>query len=151
MQKLSAGKFHFTPPSRFTSFDHLVGAAKERKRYSEAECPSSLEIDHQLDLRGLLDRQVRRLLALENATGIDAGETFLFSTEPASLRLWRKAATGREYSQADAPLRNPMTGIADCCARAASGHVAAPPRSVMNSRRIIELRARAKDHTLAYR
>jgi hypothetical protein len=32
MQKLpSVGKFHFEPPSRFTSFDHLVDAAKEAK------------------------------------------------------------------------------------------------------------------------
>ena len=36
----------------------------------------------------------------------------------------------------DWPLRNPITGIAACCARAASGHAAAaPPTSVMNSRR----------------
>jgi hypothetical protein len=26
MQKSTARKFHFAPPSRFTSFDHLVGA-----------------------------------------------------------------------------------------------------------------------------
>jgi hypothetical protein len=26
MQKISAGKFQLEPPSRFTSFDHLVGA-----------------------------------------------------------------------------------------------------------------------------
>ena len=33
-------------------------------------------------------------------------------------------------------MRHPITGIAFCCARAASGHVAAaPPRSVMNPRR----------------
>jgi hypothetical protein len=32
----------------------------------------------------------------------------------------------------------PITGIADCCARAASGHAAAvPPSSVMNARRFI--------------
>jgi ubiquinone/menaquinone biosynthesis C-methylase UbiE len=31
----------------------------------------------------------------------------------------------------------PITGIADCCARAASGHAAAPPSSMMNSRRLI--------------
>src|SRR5262249_21101505 len=37
----------------------------------------------------------------------------------------------------DTPLRNPITGIAGCCARAASGHAAAPPSSVMNSRRFI--------------
>src|SRR5262245_43010220 len=33
--------------------------------------------------------------------------------------------------------RNPMTGIAGCCARAASGHAAAPPSNVMNSRRLM--------------
>src|SRR5215467_12433809 len=38
MQKISAGKFHLEPPSRFTSFDHLVGAGAQcggkRKRQS---------------------------------------------------------------------------------------------------------------------
>jgi hypothetical protein len=29
----------------------------------------------------------------------------------------------------------PIAGIAGCCARAVSGHAAAPPSSVMNSRR----------------
>jgi hypothetical protein len=33
---------------------------------------------------------------------------------------------------------NPTTGIAGCWARAASGHAAAPPSSVMNSRRAFE-------------
>ena len=33
----------------------------------------------------------------------------------------------------------PTTGIAGCCARAASGHAAAPPSSVMNSRRLMGL------------
>ena len=32
---------------------------------------------------------------------------------------------------------SPTTGIAGCCARAVSGHAAAPPSSVMNSRRAI--------------
>jgi hypothetical protein len=35
------------------------------------------------------------------------------------------------------PLRNPIAGIARCCASATSGHVTTvPPRSVMNSRRL---------------
>src|SRR5262245_13513104 len=35
-------------------------------------------------------------------------------------------------------LRSPITGIAACCAPAANGHVAAaPPKSVMNSRRLM--------------
>ena len=32
------------------------------------------------------------------------------------------------YPSGDAPLRNPITGIVDCCARAANGHAAAGPR-----------------------
>jgi hypothetical protein len=41
-------------------------------------------------------------------------------------------------SQADAPLRNPITGSAGCCARAASGHAAALPRSAMKLRRLMQ-------------
>src|SRR5262249_7804935 len=48
----------------------------------------------------------------------------------------RNAARKGAYSSAEDESRNPTTGIA-CCARAASGHAAAPPRSVMNSRRFI--------------
>jgi hypothetical protein len=33
------------------------------------------------------------------------------------------------------PPRMPITGSDACCARAASGHAAAPPSKVMNSRR----------------
>ena len=47
-------------------------------------------------------------------------------------------ADGPRYVSGDVALRNPITGIAGCCARAASGHAAAaPPSSVMNSRRFI--------------
>jgi hypothetical protein len=39
-------------------------------------------------------------------------------------------------SQDDPPLRNPIIGIAVCCARSASGYAtAAPPSSAMNWRR----------------
>src|SRR5215472_4161987 len=38
---------------------------------------------------------------------------------------------------ANPPLRNPITGIADCCAPTASGHAAAPPSSDMNARRLM--------------
>src|SRR5262245_25343930 len=47
----------------------------------------------------------------------------------------RNAATMGAYSLGELLLRNPITGIDDCCARATSGHAAAPPTSVMNSRR----------------
>jgi hypothetical protein len=38
---------------------------------------------------------------------------------------------------ADWGLRNPITGMFGCCGRAASGQAAAPPMSVMNSRRLM--------------
>ena len=73
MEKISARKFHFEPPSRFTSLDHLVGAADQRQRHGDAERLGGLEVDVQLDFRPLLDRQVGGFLALENPPGIDAG------------------------------------------------------------------------------
>ena len=59
------------------------------------------------------------------------------STWPVSLRPWRKARSRSTTASGDRFSRNPTTGIAPCCARAASGHAAAaPPSTVMNSRRL---------------
>ena len=57
--------------------------------------------------------------------------------EPSLLQaLPERVQTIRERVRRGVLLRNPITGIAGCCARAASGHAAAaPPSSVMNSRR----------------
>src|SRR5262249_55962599 len=52
------------------SFDHLVGARQECLRDRKAECLGGLEIDDQLDLHLLLDRQIGWLFTLENATGV---------------------------------------------------------------------------------
>ena len=57
------------------SFDHLVGAGEQRRRHVEAEHPGGLEIDHQLELAGLHDRQIGRLRPLEDAAGIEASAT----------------------------------------------------------------------------
>ena len=47
----------------------------------------------------------------------------------------------------DASLRNPITGIAPCCGRAASGQATDTlPRSVMKSRRLMGVNPKAKDH-----
>jgi hypothetical protein len=50
------------------SLNHLIGPAEQREREGEAERLGGLHVDDQLDLRGLLDRQIGRLLALENAS-----------------------------------------------------------------------------------
>src|ERR1700692_1056394 len=54
------------------SFDHLVGAQLHRVGKGQAECLGGLEVEHELELGGLHDRQVGRLLALENPSGVDA-------------------------------------------------------------------------------
>src|SRR5262249_35853648 len=65
--------------------------------------------------------------------------TFCPSTKPISPRPLRNAARYSANVSNEPNPRNPITGIA-CCARAASGHAAAaPPSSVMNSRRFIHL------------
>ena len=54
-----------------------------------------------------------------------------------SFKPWRNAARRCSVPSGDVLRRNPITGIAGCCARAASGHAAAPPKSAINSRRLI--------------
>src|SRR5215467_976150 len=69
-RKFRRGSFIFEPP--FTSFDYLVGAGEQCRWYGEAEHPGGLLVDDELELGRLHDRQIRRLCALEDATGIDA-------------------------------------------------------------------------------
>src|SRR6516162_4389671 len=59
-------------------FDYLVGGDKQSFWHRDAERLGGLEIDEQFDFCGLLDWQVRRLLALKNAAGIIAGQTIVF-------------------------------------------------------------------------
>ena len=53
-----------------------------------------------------------------------------------SFKPWRNAARRCSMLSGDVLRRNPTTGIAGCCAHASSGHIAAPVRGVMNSRRL---------------
>src|SRR5262249_47579006 len=57
------------------SFDHLVGAAKQRKRYGKAEGLGGFQIDDQLDLGGLLNWKIGRLLPLDNPAGVYPEQT----------------------------------------------------------------------------
>src|SRR5215207_4885672 len=52
------------------SFDHLVGPDQERGWDREAERVGSLEIDQELEFRRLLQRQVFRFGAVQNASYI---------------------------------------------------------------------------------
>jgi len=46
------------PPGDGPSLDHVVGAQQERSREGQAEGLRGLEVDDQLELGGLLDRQI---------------------------------------------------------------------------------------------
>jgi hypothetical protein len=54
-------------------FDHLIGTAEQRERERDTERPGGLHIDDQLHLRGLVQRQVGGLLAVENPGDESAG------------------------------------------------------------------------------
>src|SRR5262249_33716322 len=53
-------------------FDRLVGVGEEGRRYFQANCFRSPEVDHELKLRRLHHRRVRWLGTLQNLSGVDA-------------------------------------------------------------------------------
>jgi hypothetical protein len=63
---LAAAKGHERThaPQQILSFDHFVGAGNHCSRYGDAERLCSLKIDRQLENRGQLHRQIRRIGAL---------------------------------------------------------------------------------------
>src|SRR6266704_874893 len=77
-------------------FDHLVRAGDERWRHVEADCLGGFEVYHQLELRGLNDRQLGRLLALEYPADIDTGLTICLDNAGA---ITDKAAGCRKFAE----------------------------------------------------
>jgi hypothetical protein len=55
------------------SLDDLVRPRQQRRRDREAERLGGLEVDHELELGGLLDGQIARLRALEDLVDIRCG------------------------------------------------------------------------------
>src|SRR5262245_17397008 len=73
---LCANRYHMQRSKRYASislFDHLVGAGEQRRWHVQAERLGGAQVDHQLELGRLQDRQLAGLCALEDAAGIDAG------------------------------------------------------------------------------
>src|SRR3954452_3604997 len=60
-----------------SSFDHFVGLREDGRRYGKAKHFGSLEVDNQIELRGLFHRQASRLGALEDLIDIAHGATVL--------------------------------------------------------------------------
>jgi|SRR5262252_4239496 len=51
-------------------FNHLVGSHLHDERHGKTELLGGLEVNHELEFGGLYDRQIARLLALEDPTRV---------------------------------------------------------------------------------
>ena len=56
--------------TKIVLFDHLVGACEERGRHGQAKRLGGLEIDHEFEFGGLLDRKIGGLCPLEDLIDI---------------------------------------------------------------------------------
>ena len=65
-------------PKSSILFEDLIGSAEQGDWHLEAECPGCLQVDNKFDFRDLLYRQISRLLAVEDAAGIDANQAIQF-------------------------------------------------------------------------
>ena len=94
------------------------GGRLGRKRRGEASAD-----DHRDPAADQIGRQRRQPNELILGPAVDDRDVLALD-KPASLRPWRNRANGPQYASGDLASRNPTTGIAGCCARAASGHAA---------------------------
>src|SRR6516225_8851372 len=72
-RKFRRGSFIFEPPFCFTSLDHLVGAGEQDRRQVETQRSCCLEVDHELELGPLLDRQIGWFCTLEDFVDVGGG------------------------------------------------------------------------------
>src|SRR5262249_331510 len=124
--------------------NRIVGDAEHdrngcsRRFRRQGRCGASSGDDHGDLAAHQLGRHRRQSIVLTLAEAI-----FDRYAYRAAARLWRKTARICALAAAEPPLRYPITGTFGCCARAASGHAAVLPRSVMNSRRFTASGSRA--------
>src|SRR5205823_2493706 len=84
------------------SFDHLVGAGEKGLRHRQAERLRGLNVDDQLELGRLLDRQIGRLGAFEDLAGVSAqlapyaDETSAIANQAAGLDKFTKSIDRRD-------------------------------------------------------
>ena len=58
--------------ARAASFDHLVSAGEEGRRYIEAECFRRIEVNNEFKSGGLQHRHIRRLVTFEDLADVTA-------------------------------------------------------------------------------
>ena len=63
------------------SLNYLVSAQQQRLRHCEPERPCGPEIDHQLELRRLLDRKIGGLFPAKDAVDVASASQVLLSAE----------------------------------------------------------------------
>src|SRR5262252_1991729 len=89
--KSQSGLMH--PSKKALLVDHLVGEDVELRRDRHSERVGGLAIDHQVEFRRLLDRQVARLGALDNlvdercGAAEEIGEVLAVAHQPAGLHV----------------------------------------------------------------
>ena len=89
-------------PSLDVSFNYLVGKCRKHRGYLETECPRGLEINDELELDRLVDRQIARLVTFEDSASINAdlaisiSKAYAITYQPTRNSIVAKLIDGRQ-------------------------------------------------------